>query len=1402
MDGFAWMADSHPVFANPSIRYHETHPNPSMKPKFRSLAAVIAPLTAVIVVSFAGQAMAASIVKANNADNLNLATSWVGGAVPGAADTAIWDATVAANQTLLLGADLSLGGINMTDSGGDVTINTGNILTLGASGITSAASKWVWINAPIALGANQIWNTPNNLHISNAISGAFSLTKNGVGTLVLGNTANTFSGGATLNAGTVSIGSGTTGSAGNLGAAGSTITLAGGTITNGTGGSNGSIVLNNNFVVNADSTINMGNRMSLGNATTARTITGSSKLTLNLQTTISRDDIFANMTGYAGTISFTGSGTARLYIVGGHVGAGFTNSTLELLGSANLQPQTNSGGNTVNIGKLIGTSATASLGGGSAGSPNYSVGGLGSDSVFGGGIRGNAALTKTGGATLTLTNSTILDYTGTTSVNAGVLVVNGAKTGAGNTSVNSGGALAGTGSIAGTTTVANGGILTPAGSVVGNLSFTNLTLASGSVYDVTFNGGNDTATVTGTLALNSGATVDVNGFATEGTYKIFTTNGATISGTASTALSVVDGDPGKIYSFSSDAAGVYLKISSSDPSNFWNVDGGNTWGQASNWTKGLVPNAAGANAKIGDGVGGLGGFFTPESFTINLDGVRTVGEIVFNEDGSEITIGSGTSGSLLMDNGSSTSNIVVTQGFHKIDAPVAVDAEGVAFDISDTFSFSVSGVISSSVPGGGLAKSGLGTLTLLGNNTYNGGTNLAAGVVAIDTATSLGDVTAPVRFLGGTVRILNDLTASRPYQVTGSNSAIIDTNGFNFNYGGVISPLSGGTGGIRKVGAGTLALSAVQNFTGTTQVDFGVLNLGSGSSINGGAANIAGNAGAQIVVDGGSLVSSAASNIGNGSLGLRVNTGSVSYNGGLNATSNSTNGHLVSIAGGTFSASSLTMGRTGLNYSNEPGAGSDTNGLYVNGGAASITGALSVGYNSTNVNSSASSRMDSGSLTVGGATLVGLNNGGRWSVLDINGGTFTSTHTATGVQLGSNNAGSALLLVRGTGTATVERILLSQIATSTSTSRVRVNAGSLYIGAGGIVTNANGGTSTLDVQLGGGLLGAKASWASSAPVSLNSATVTIKAADAADVANDIALSGVVSGTGGFTKTGAGALTLSGANTYDGATTVSAGKLVITGNQSEANGAVSVASGATLGGNGAIGGDVTLASGAVHQLAVAATTETQVTRVITGSLNLESGSILDLTAAAPVAEGSYILATANGGIIGAPSLVNLPTGVNGTVTVDGNSLKLTVASASAYDSWAKAAGLTVGVNDGPNQDPDIDGIANSLEFALGGNPMASSASILPKVAVTATNFEFTFNRNDESEAEITLAFNWGTNLITWPNTVAVGATSSSANGVTVTVVEGTEAGALDAIKVSVPRSNAVAGKLFGRLSATK
>lgn len=97
-------------------------------------------------------------IKADNNDSLNLTSSWTHGSeVPGADDIAVWDATAAATTTSL-GADLEwLGWRIEAGHSGNITLSSGNTLTLGAAGFTQLAAAGLTINSPFALSADQTW---------------------------------------------------------------------------------------------------------------------------------------------------------------------------------------------------------------------------------------------------------------------------------------------------------------------------------------------------------------------------------------------------------------------------------------------------------------------------------------------------------------------------------------------------------------------------------------------------------------------------------------------------------------------------------------------------------------------------------------------------------------------------------------------------------------------------------------------------------------------------------------------------------------------------------------------------------------------------------------------------------------------------------------------------------------------------------------------------------------------------------------------------------------------------------------------------------------------------------------------------------------------------------------------
>ncbi|OYV00518.1 MAG: hypothetical protein CFE26_23885, partial [Verrucomicrobiales bacterium VVV1] len=76
----------------------------------------------------------------------------------------------------------------------------------------------------------------------------------------------------------------------------------------------------------------------------------------------------------------------------------------------------------------------------------------------------------------------------------------------------------------------------------------------------------------------------------------------------------------------------------------------------------------------------------------------------------------------------------------------------------------------------------------------------------------------------------------------------------------------------------------------------------------------------------------------------------------------------------------------------------------------------------------------------------------------------------------------------------------------------------------------------------------------------------------------------------------------------------------------------------------------------------------------------------------------------------------------------------IAALPPYESWAAnpAQGLSAGINAGPNDDPDRDGIVNLLEFTLAGAPMMPGQTILPELTQSSGGvWSFEYDRSDLS-----------------------------------------------------------------------
>lgn len=487
-------------------------------------------------------------------------------------------------------------------------------------------------------------------------------------------------------------------------------------------------------------------------------------------------------------------------------------------------------------------------------------------------------------------------------------------------------------------------------------------------------------------------------------------------------------------------------------------------------------------------------------------------------------------------------------------APAAVTNSG-----GKDYTFNGSGGIAGA---GNFVKSGSGTLTVNLANSFTGGVEINGGTVVVGHSNALGATIGTFSLAAGTVDLNGNnlfigglggsgtITDNAP--TPGTSLLFTEVNATRI-FSGIVGDGPTRTLAFTKSGSGTLALSGANNYDGDTTVNAGTLRLDAGGVIAGAAANIGAGTGAQLHLNGGSL-SATSGSVGSGGGTLRVDSGTATFSGAISAALGASSDHFIHITGGTLSAESLTLGRLGSWFTTEPTAGYNNRGLYINGGTVNLSGDLNM-CSASAANSTVNARLDNGSLTVGGVATIGLNNSGRWSVLDVNGGVLTVNNTATGISVGGPFEGRALFLMRG-GTATVGKITLGQGAV-VSESVLRLNGGTLYLGSGGIVLGSSGLGHVATVHLGGGTLGAAADWSTSLPISLG--TATIKAADGTDTARNITLNGALSG-GSLTKTGAGELRLNGANTHTGVTSVDAGILSGTGSLA---GPVSVNAGGTL-----------------------------------------------------------------------------------------------------------------------------------------------------------------------------------------------------------------------------------------------
>lgn len=1023
--------------------------------------------------------------------------------------------------TKTLSGTVTLSGAN-TYSGG-TTISAGTIVasasnnlgtgTVTLNGGTLQAGNTFDLTTSVVLGASNGTVNTNGFTLGlSSISGTGSLTKNGAGTLRLDG-SNTYTGGTTVNLGTLRV---TTSSVtGNIALGASTSLLfnqsTSGTYSGVVSGAGtlqkygtGSVTLTGTNTYTGDTRIYVGTLVAsadnnLGDVSSLLSLDGGAfqygagfssarAVAVNAASTIDTNGFDSTLSGVvSGTGALTKSGTGTLTLSGTNTytgGTTITAGTIAIGAGNNL----GTGALTLNGGTL---QYTAGFNYGGATSIGASGGTINSDFTSGltGVLSGSGALTKTGTGQLSLTGANT--YTGLLTVSAGAVTTN-------------------TGSFA--ADVVNNATFSfsqnNAGTFANTISGTGIVqmFSSGGTGVVTLTGNN---TYTGTTRILSGA--------------INVSSDANLGGAAATIQ--LQGGTLQYGAGFSSARSVILNASSSVDTNGFNST-----------LSGVV---SGSNLLTKTGAGTL----TLSGTNTNTGGITVTGGTVSVSADANM----GASGAIALNGGT-----LQTTATFATSRAISTGASNGTVNIASG-DFTSNGVISGA---GSLTKTGSGRLILRNTNTFTGGLIVNAGIVNVSSDAQLGNLASSLTLNGGLLQHATSLTMARNV-VFGASGGSIQVQG-----GSDISTMSGvfsGTGAFTKTGLGTLILSGTNTYTGGTTVSSGTLSVSSDANL--------GNTSGAVTLNGGTLLTTAtmttARNITLGVSGgtFGTNTGAVTYtiNGIVSGSGSLTktgtgkvtlNNVNNSYTGGTIISGGQLQGTTDSirgDVSIASGAdllfGAVTNGTFssiVSGAGRLVTlpgAALTL----------SSANTYSGGTQIGGSTItVSANNnlGDAAGALEFNAGTlaynagFTNARAVTLTGAGTINtngfdagysgviSGAGLLTKTGAGTLTLS-------GTNTNTGGTTVTDGTVSISADAHLGNSSGAL-TLD----GGTLQTTATLTMARNISLGTSGGTVETLN-----GNISLNGIISGTGALVKTGSTSLTLGGANTYTGGTVISIGRII-------------------------------------------------------------------------------------------------------------------------------------------------------------------------------------------------------------------------------------------------------------------
>ena len=1109
--------------------------------------------------------------------NWSLASNW-GGVAPLNNAQLTFGSSSATNLVNDL-SGLTVGGL-VFNSGASAFTFSGNAITLTGDIVNNSTSTQT-INLPMTIVGTRTVTTNTGAVTLNGViddaGGGASLIKNGTGTLTLRG-ANTFSGGVTANAGTILISGTGTGNpgvptSGPLGTG--LLTLAGGSIQHDAG----TDLYNNIYVApGAVSYINesiTGNSLNLyGN------ITGSGTIATNAWSNYGGTRLLGDNSGFTGTFIFGGGNAARNKF--GSTSAGSA-SARWVLGGAADSPSTQFGDGTIEIGELSGDAANIRNNTGGSTVATFSIGALNTSSTFSGVFSniGIIAITKVGTGALTFSGNNT--YTGATTVSAGTLNVTGAIANSAVT-VQSGATLSGTGTLGSTVSVNGGGILSPSNGgvgVTGSLTVSNvLTLNHGSVLNIDLSGtsNSDRVLLNSTLSASGTTTINLNTLsdfaASGGTYLLISGTGTINAsnfavGTAPTGytctLSATTG--GLIVSVQNVVPSTPAGLTASAGSGSVRLDWTASSGALSYNIKRSTTSGAGYTA-IATGITSL----SYTDITVNngtmyyylVSGVNGNGEsgnsaqvsaapsaattVTYNSASLDGYIQASSSANTA---GGSTSTSSLRAGDRSTKTQyksiVSFDTSGLPDDATVT-----SAVLRLKTSGttGTSPFSVLGTcyLDIKATSGFNGSTALEAAdfqaaadatqVATLGNPGSTGTSSATLNSPGLTFISKTGITQMRVYFSTPTN------NDNNSNY---ISwyPGSTSTASYRPV----LEISYIVPVPAITSGTTTTATNGSAFTYTITASN--------------SPTSYTATNLPTG-LSLNTSTGIISGTPSVTGTFSAT----------IAATNSNGTGTATLTITVQPSFSTTPSGLNASGGNGVVSLRWSAGSGTSSYNVKRSTTSGTGYSTV--ASGVAVTNYSDATV--TNGTTYyyvVSAVVSGSESANSNEANATPLPPTWTGGG-----IDSYWQTTANWTSLPVAGDALYFGSTGVTSTNNFAANTSFASLifnngaGAHTLGGSTISLSGAIInnSLNTQTINLAMALSTgahvvttNAGGNIAIGGVISGSGGLSKSGSGTLTLSTVNTYIGNTTLDSGTLVLTvgGASGAVRGTATINAGATM-----------------------------------------------------------------------------------------------------------------------------------------------------------------------------------------------------------------------------------------------